>query len=139
VKTALVGSGAVEIDLEQGAGFVLPDDTGPEPAVGTWSALLPSLDPTVMGWKGRDWYLGSHREQLFDRNGNAGPTVWVNGKVVGGWSQAEDGEIRFELLEPVDSDAEARIAAQAAELEIWLGEVRIKPRFPTPLDRRLRS
>ena len=52
-----------------------------------WVALLPALDPTVMGWKERSWYLGDHQERLFDRNGNAGPTVWADGRVVGGWAQ----------------------------------------------------
>ena len=26
-----------------------------------WAALLPTLDPTTMGWKERDWYLGAAR------------------------------------------------------------------------------
>ena len=38
---------------------------------------------TFMGWKERDWFLGEHAEPLFDRNGNAGPTVWRDGRVVG--------------------------------------------------------
>jgi hypothetical protein len=64
-----------------------------------WVALLPALDPTVMGWKERDWYLGGHAGDLFDRNGNAGPTVLHNGKVVGGWAQRPDGEVVYELQE----------------------------------------
>ena len=43
------------------------------------AALLPTLDPTTMGWKERDWYLGPHASVLFDSNGNAGPTVWWDG------------------------------------------------------------
>ena len=38
------------------------------------SAALPTLDPTTMGWKEREWYLGLHGTTLFDSNGNAGPT-----------------------------------------------------------------
>ena len=42
------------------------------PTAGPGLALLPVLDPTVMGWKERDFYLGGHGPALFDRNGNAG-------------------------------------------------------------------
>ena len=65
--------------------------------------LLPGADPTVMGWKERTCYLGEHAPELFDRNGNAGPTVWANGRVVGGWTQHDDGELVVGLLEPVDA------------------------------------
>ena len=63
-----------------------------------WVALLPGLDPTTMGWKERDWYLPDAGADTFDRMGNAGPTVWVDGRVVGGWAQAADGEIRTRYL-----------------------------------------
>ena len=106
----------------------------PEP----WVALLPALDPTTMGWKERRWYLGDHGERTsFDRNGNAGPTVWVDGRVVGGWTQLPGGEVVFEVLEDVGRDATAAIGRTAADLGAWLGDVRIKPRFPTPLQKRL--
>ena len=38
-------------------GWLLPDDLEPEAPVEPWAALLPVLDPTLMGWKQRDWYL----------------------------------------------------------------------------------
>ena len=99
--------------------------------------LLPSLDPTVMGWYERDWYLGEHRGLLFDRNGNAGPTVWWGGSVVGGWAQRKDGEIVFRLLQDVGADACAAIEEEAERLAAWLGESRFVPRFRTPLEREL--
>ena len=68
----------------------------------------PSLDPTVMGWKEREWYLGDHAPALFDRAGNAGPTVWWDGRIVGGWVQRRDGEVVYRLLEDVGGDALAR-------------------------------
>ncbi len=52
----------------------MPDDLESIDPVEPWAALLPPLDPTTMGWKERDWYLGSYKEQLFDTAGNAGPT-----------------------------------------------------------------
>ena len=100
-------------------------------------ALLPGLDPTIMGWKERGWYLGPHRAPLFDRNGNAGPTVWVGGRAVGAWSQRAGGEVVTRLLEAVRARAAERIDAAAERLTAWMDGVRVTPRFPTPLDREL--
>ena len=61
-----------------------------------WAALLPVLDPTVMGWKERDFYLGPHGPLLFDTNGNAGTTAWWDGRIVGCWAQDPDGVVRAE-------------------------------------------
>ena len=74
---------------------------------------------------------------LFDRNGNAGPTVWVDGRIVGGWAQGPDGAIRVALLEDVPAPTRRRIDAEAERLRAWLGDVRFRTRFPTPLERRL--
>jgi hypothetical protein len=90
-----------------------------------------------MGWQQRAWYLGEHGKALFDTNGNAGPTVWCDGRVVGGWAQRPDGEVVFRLLEDVGTAAARAIAAEAARLTAWLDGVRLKPRFPTPLQREL--
>ena len=69
-------------------------------------ALLPALDPTPMGWSGsRAWYVGEHAKALFDRSGNIGPTVWCDGRVVGGWAQRADGEVVFRLLEDIGTAA----------------------------------
>ncbi len=129
--------GAVEVGLDDGTGFVLPDDVRPVRRRAPWVALLPPLDPTVMGWKGRGWYLGGHGPSLFDGNGNAGPTVWADGAIVGGWAQAPDGEVRVELLEPVERSVRSAIERERARLQAWLGEVVIKPRFRTPTERAL--
>ena len=96
-RKALDAVEAVEAELDGGIGFVLPDDLDEHEPPDDWVALLPSLDPAVMGWKERSWLLGEHGPQLFDRNGNAGPTVWWNGRVGGGWTQPSDGEIEYEL------------------------------------------
>jgi DNA glycosylase AlkZ-like len=101
-----------------------------------WVALLPALDPTVMGWKERDWYLGDHAAQVFDRNGNAGPTIWWNGRVVGGWSQRPDGTVVYELLEQAPKSL---IEEKAVSLTEWLDGVVVTPRFRTPLEKRLSS
>jgi hypothetical protein len=135
--TTLGAVGAAEVRLGAGAGYVLPDDLDPVGDVEPWVALLPGLDPTVMGWKDRAWYLGDRASDLFDRNGNAGPTVWANGRVVGAWAQTEDGEIVVELFGRLDAATRRRIDAERDRLRAWLGDVRIRPRFGTPLGNEL--
>ena len=125
-KRALAAAG----EVDEGAEGAVPD-------VEPWAALLPGLDPTPMGWKERDWYLGSYAPLLFDSTGNVGPTVWWDGRIVGGWGQRPDGEVVTRLLEDVGRGAEAAVDAQAERLTTWLGGVRITPRFRCPLEREL--
>lgn len=137
VRAALGALELVEVDLDGVTGVLLADDVEPVAAPEPWAALLPALDPTPMGWQAREWYLGPHAPSLFDRNGNVGPTVWWDGRIVGGWAQRKDGEIVYRLLEDVGADADALIAAQAQRVAEWFGEVRTIPRFRTPLEREL--
>ena len=45
---------------------------------------------------GRDWYLpAAHRAVLFDRTGNIGPSIWCDGRIVGGWAQRADATDRL--------------------------------------------
>ena len=136
-RAALAAVPHTAVDLDGAAGSVLSEDLEPTEQAEPSAALLPTLDPTTMGWKERDWYLGPHAELLFDRNGNAGPTVWWDGRVVGGWSQRRDGEIVFRLLEDVGADAVNAVEAEAARLAAWLGEVRFSPGFLPPFQRGL--
>ncbi|MGH3006412.1 MAG: winged helix DNA-binding domain-containing protein [Gaiellaceae bacterium] len=137
VRTALATVRALEVDLDGLAAFVLPDDLEPTPAREPWVALLPSLDPTTMGWQARDWYLGGHKDALFDTSGNAGPTIWVDGRIVGGWAMRADGEVVTKLLEDVGREASLSVDAEAARLTEWLKAARVVPRFPTPLHKEL--
>jgi hypothetical protein len=138
VKKAVAGLDVVEVELEDGGtGVLLADDTGPVRAPKPWVALLPALDPTLMGWAARDWYLGPHGPALFDRSGNPGPTVWSDGRIVGGWAQGRDGSVRYRLLEDVGTEVAAAVDAEAAQLTGWLGPVRVTPRFRTPLEKEL--
>ncbi|MFC4907988.1 winged helix DNA-binding domain-containing protein [Actinomadura gamaensis] len=136
VKKALAGLDTAETD----AGIVLADDLEPVAAPEPWAALLPALDATPMGWKERDFYLDpGHIPSLFDRSGNIGPTVWWDGRIVGGWGQDATGAVAFRLLEDVGSDAEAAVTAEAERISAFLDGVRIVPRFRTPLERELSS
>ncbi len=135
-RQALKDIGAVEVDLDGTPGFALPDDLGVESDPEPWCALLPGLDVTTMGWFDRDWYLGPHREQVFDRNGNGGPTAWCDGRIVGAWGQDDAGRVEVRLLEDVGRSARARLHKRADELTEWLDGVRVSPRFPSPLSKR---
>jgi hypothetical protein len=92
-----------------------------------------------MGWKERAWYLGDHEPDLFDRNGNAGPTVWIDGRVVGGWAQRKTGEVAWEVLTDIGRERRAEIAGRAAELEAWLAGTVVSPRFRSPLHDKIRD
>jgi hypothetical protein len=143
VTAALGELGAVAVTVEPAPGaaptaaWALPDDLDETPPTGPVVKLLPALDSTIMGWKERDWYLGPSAPQLFDRNGNAGPLVYVDGLAVGAWAQRRDSRVVTELLEPVDRAAVATIASAADALTEWFDGVRVTPRFPNPLERRL--
>ncbi len=137
VREALSVIGAIEVAVEAGPAYVSDSDIDRIDSSNSWVAFLPSLDPTVMGWKERHWYLGDHAARLFDRNGNAGPTVWADGKVVGGWAQRRDGEVLYRLLEDVDRDVAGSIDKRAHDLQTWLGGTVVTPRFRSPLDKEL--
>jgi hypothetical protein len=136
-RGALAAVAHERVELDDDVGYLPADDLDPVGEIEPWVALLPTLDPTTMGWKRRSWYLGAHEGTLFDGNGNAGPTVWCDGRVVGGWTQRMDGAVVWELLEDVGAEAIASIAAEAARLEAWLGDVRVAPGFLPPFHRAL--
>lgn len=145
-KRALTEVAPAEVRLDNGeTGLVLPDDvagaTGTAGTTGTTgdpagtgepaeprAVLLPALDPSLMGWADRSFFLGEHGPALFDRNGNAAPTVWWDGRIIGGWAQRADGEIAWRLLEDAGGAAGTAVADAAARLAGWLGPVRLAPR-----------
>jgi hypothetical protein len=138
VRQAVSSLDLTEVDLGGTLGVLLTDDEDLAAPAEPWSALLPALDPTAMGWRERAWYVGEHTAALFDRSGNIGPTAWWDGRIVGGWAQRKDGEIAVRLLEDVGAEAAAAITAEAGRLREWIGPAaRITPRFRTPLEREL--
>ncbi|MFI1019366.1 winged helix DNA-binding domain-containing protein [Streptomyces olivaceus] len=133
VRAALAELGAVEVSLDGPApGWLLPDDLDPVPDAGPWTALLPPLDPTVMGWKHRGFYLGPHHGALFDTRGNAGTTAWANGRIVGCWVQDADAAVRVRLLEPVSHGERTSLEARAALLTTWLAGARSPTGYRSP-------
>ncbi|GAA2933681.1 winged helix DNA-binding domain-containing protein [Streptomyces thioluteus] len=137
-RKALAAVGARAVELDEGTGYVLPDDLGPVPAAEPGAVLLPGLDPTAMGWRHRDWYLDpEHTGQLFDRNGNIGPTIWWNGRIVGAWAQHPDGHINHHFLTDPGRAARAAVEEETARLTAFLGGTGVTPCYRTPLERRL--
>jgi hypothetical protein len=136
-RQALADCGADPVAVENGSGGAADgwvaagddraeDGSRDEP----WVALLPSLDPTTMGWKERAWYLPPEAADAFDRNGNAGPTIWADGRVVGAWAQAPDGEIRTHYFVEVSAAQRRMVADRVEEVRTWVGETRFQVRFP---------
>ena len=137
VRRALADLHAVEVDLDGETGYLLRDDLEPTDPVEPWGALLPALDPTTMGWFDRDWYLGRYKTRLFDTSGNAGPTAWWDGRIVGGWRQSDNAAVELQLLEDVGAEARRALVEEAQRLTDWLGGQRVLPRFPSPLSKQV--
>ena len=143
VRRALAELGAVAVDLvgdgvSRGTGWVLPgDEHAPEdddPSLTAASAvLLPVLDPTLMGWKERGFYLDpADVPYLFDTNGNGGTTAWWQGRVVGCWVQDEAGVVRPVVRHDVGERALTALAERADALTAWLGGDRVSTVYASP-------
>ncbi|MGH2910533.1 MAG: winged helix DNA-binding domain-containing protein [Solirubrobacteraceae bacterium] len=139
-RRALAHLPIVEIDLHGRVGIDLADadaeleHAAPREPVAT---LLPTLDPTPMGWKDRDWFLGIDPAQVFDRAGNIGPTLWWNGEIIGSWATTPDGDLRWTIAADRGADARAAIEHTAARLHARLQGAVITPAIRAPLERSL--
>lgn len=141
-RKALADISAVEVALESGTtGWVnAVDDAAPLEVPEPWVALLPGLDPATMGWKERDWYLAADvAAEVFDRNGNAGPTIWADGEVVGGWAQRANGDIAFDLHRDLTKEHRRLLQEATARMVEFLGDTRFSVRFPSPNQKQLLS
>jgi hypothetical protein len=137
VRAALSDVDAVPVLLEDGStGWVLPDDTADleaAPSTEPWVALLPTLDPTTMGWRERAFYLDpAHTPYLFDRAGNAGTTIWVNGRIVGCWVQDVQEHVELVVLEDLSKREQRLLDVEAARLDEFLGGEHITNVFASP-------
>jgi len=137
VRTCLLANEALEVLLDDGStGWVLPNDTldlEQRPEHEPWVALLPTLDPTTMGWRQRDFYLeAEHTPYLFDRAGNGGTTVWVNGRIVGCWVQDERQRVLPILLGEASRDQRRLLDIEFARLDEFVGGEHIHNVFASP-------
>ena len=135
-KQALSDCGAVEAELEGEAGWLAAEDP-PLGPVEPWVAVLPGLDPTIMGWKQRGWYLPKTSLEVFDTVGNGGPSLWVDGRVVGAWAQSKDGSIHTHYFERVAASRRREIDQRIEQLKSWIGDTRFTVRFPGDIHARL--
>ena len=129
-RAALAAVDAVPVEPRRRYRLALPDDVEPVAEVGPWAALLPTLDPTTMGWRSRDFYLDpAHTRLLFDSNGNGGNTAWWDGRIVGTWVQDDAAAVQVILLpgvgQFVGKMGRAALDAEAGRLTRWLDGVRI--------------
>ncbi len=100
--------------------------------------FLPGLDPYIMGYHDRRRFLTpEHHAKVFDRAGNAMPTVWANHRVVGAWGQRKDGSVIYGLFEPVGKKDAALLTSEARRLEGFLGGEYLASRTQTPFTRAL--
>ncbi|NYJ74767.1 DNA glycosylase AlkZ-like family protein [Allobranchiibius huperziae] len=133
-----------EVDLHGRPGIALSDGSDQEAAdAEDWgrrppvAALLPALDPTPMGWKHRDWFLGIEQEAIFDRAGNIGPTLWWDGEIIGSWAVAPSGEIRTVIAAERGEDARTAVDDAAARLQARLDGAVVIPAVRTALEQSL--
>jgi hypothetical protein len=139
---ALEDAAAVEVQVEGPGGWapawLAADDADAVAGRASWVALLPGLDPTTMGWKDRAWFLDpDDATRLFDRNGNGGPSIWVDGRIGGSWVQRRDGSIALGWFGTVPAARRRQVEAAARSLEELLGETRFTVRFPAPVQAEL--
>jgi len=101
--------------------------------------LLPGLDSYIMGYHDRGRFLAAgHRAKVFDRAGNAMPTIWVNARVVGAWGQRKDGSVVCGFFESVSEEERVLLEGEVQRLEGFLGGEFLPPRTHTPFTRALK-
>ena len=73
----------------------------------------------------------AQQAKLFDRAGNAVPTVWIAGRIAGAWGQRDDGRVVTRLFEPVPRAERALLDGEAARLTEFLAGEYLPPRYGT--------
>lgn len=94
------------------------------PMEGPCVAVLPELDPLIMGYKERDRYLQPrNRGLVFDRGGNATSTILVDGLIVGVWDVADRPEpsVRVLLFDPAQRERDTIVERAGAAGAFWFG------------------
>lgn len=100
--------------------------------------FLPTLDPCIMGYKDRIRFLHpSQYDRVFDASGNALPTVWRDGQVVGIWMEDKKKQaIQVLLFDPVAGHLRDQVEEEARRLSYFLEhrtpDIEIKP-YPQEL------
>ncbi len=139
-----LGRDVVEVTVEGlGAGYLMLAANLQElrrfrPLQGAYAFLLPGLDPYIMGYHDRRRFLDpAHQDKVFDRAGNALPTLWAGGRVVGAWQQRKDGTVACGLFAAASGRAAAQLEREARRVEAFYGGELVPPRTSTPFCRAL--
>lgn len=107
---------------------------------GSFAFFLPGLDPYIMAYRHRGRFLElEHHAKVFDRAGNAMPTIWANGRVVGAWGQRKDGSIVYRTFKPINDLEEIKLEEKREELVDFLDGERLPQPSHTPFTRALVS
>jgi hypothetical protein len=142
VEVAIEGLGDGYLMLAEDArrlrDFARPDVPSTSSGQAPYVFLLPGLDPYIMGYRDRRRFLASeHRAKVLDRAGNAMPTVWVNGRVVGAWGQRKDGSVVCGFFESVSEEERGLLEGEVQRLEGFLGGEFLPPHTRTSFTRAL--
>jgi DNA glycosylase AlkZ-like len=133
VRRALADVGAGAVQLEDGApAWLHPDDVDEVAAPEHWAALLPALDPTTMGWRGRAFHVDD-TAAVYDSAGNGRPTAWWDGRIVGTWTQHADGAVVVRPLTDLPAMATAALRHEGNELTSWLDGQVLRSSLQRPL------
>jgi hypothetical protein len=81
--------------------------------------LLGSYDPVLLGWESRAPILGPY-QQIVTVNGLFRPFALVGGRAAGMWSWTA-GQVKLEPLEELAQVTQARLAAEARDVQRFLG------------------
>jgi hypothetical protein len=134
----------VEVAIEGlGGGYLMMTEDAQRldseaPSDSPYVSFLPALDPYIMGYPDRRRFLvPEHNAEVFDRAGNAIPTVWANGQVVGAWGQRKSGEVVYGLFEGVNEEELTLLKAETQRLEEFLGGEYLPQRTHTAFTRAL--
>ncbi|MGH2867318.1 MAG: winged helix DNA-binding domain-containing protein [Solirubrobacteraceae bacterium] len=139
-RRALTELAIEQVDLHGQAGIDLarPDaELADEPTADPAATLLPALDPTPMGWKHRDWFLGIDSGLVFDRAGNIGPTLWWDGEIIGSWATTSNCDLRTKVVADRGAEAQTAIDRAASQLHARLNGAAATPAIRTPLEQAL--
>jgi hypothetical protein len=84
--------------------------------------LLPGLDPYIMGYKDRHRFLDPMRyHQVFDPAGNALPTIWFDGEVIGVWLEdSRKPALEVLLLQEADKQVLTELEPEGEQLARFL-------------------
>jgi len=70
-------------------------------------------------------------------SGNGGPSLWVDGRVVGAWAQTKDGSIHTHYFERLAAARRREIDQRIDDMKTWIGNTRFTVRFPGDIHARL--